>query len=165
MLLLPHRVQVFFSTLWIWGLNSCAWVCASALYVFCCCSGYQFPFSLVPHHPVPQECSWHCRASRMALAVHVQALQLSSHKTEQWSFWQVSSLAMSFLLDFSCLLFFLTLWSQAGILLSSFCLDRAGGSVWSLVREMFLCFLNSKTKWEDYLPMNFTLFWQPVSQL
>lgn len=43
--------------------------------------------------------------------------------------WQVSSLAMSFLLDFSRLLFFLTSWSQAGILLSSFCLDRAGGSV------------------------------------
>ena len=43
--------------------------------------------------------------------------------------WRVSSLAMSFLFVFSHLLFFLTLRSRAGILLSSFCLDRAGGSV------------------------------------
>lgn len=38
--------------------------------------------------------------------------------------WKVSSLAMSFLSVFNRLLFFLTLWSQAGILLSSFRLDR-----------------------------------------
>lgn len=87
MLLLPHGVQAFLSILWIWGLNSCAWACASALYVCsCCCSGYQFPFSLVSHLPVPQGCPWHRRASRMVLSVCVQALQLSSRKTEQWSF-------------------------------------------------------------------------------
>lgn len=43
--------------------------------------------------------------------------------------WRVSSLARTFLLDFSRLLFFLIFLSWAGILLSSFCLDRAGGSV------------------------------------
>lgn len=76
-MLLPHGVQVFLSTFWIWGLNSCAWVLASALYVSsCCCSGYQFLFRLMSHLPVPLGHSWHHRASRMALAIRVQALQL-----------------------------------------------------------------------------------------
>lgn len=60
--------------------------------------------------------------------------------------WKVSSLAMSFLLGCNCLLLLPKLRSWAGILLSSFCLDRAGGNVWSLLQEMFLCFFNLQNK-------------------
>lgn len=157
-MLLPYGVQVFLSTLWIWGLNSCTWACVlPCMPPPAAVVGTSSPLVSCPisqsHRDAPdtiEHLGWCwlsvCRPSSSAL---------TRPNTEDS--WQVSSLAMTFPLDFGCLLFFLTFWSWAGILLSSFCLDRAGGTVWTLVWEMSLCFSNSKTKQEDYLPMNFTL--------
>lgn len=146
-LLLPCGVQVFLSTLGIWCLNPWACTHASAFYISsCCCSGYQFPLSLVSHLPSHEGIS--DTTEHFGLSWLFMCKPFSSALTwpNSEAPWKVSSLAMSFLLGCNCLLLLPILRTWAGILLSSFCLDRAGGNVWSLLQEMFLCFFNLQNK-------------------
>lgn len=147
MLLLPRGVPVFLSTLGSWWLNPWTYTYASAFHASsCCCTGYQFPLSLVSHLPSHGDISDTTEHFGWFWLSMCQPFSSVFTRPNSEASWKVSSLAISFLLGCNCLLLLPVLRSRAGILLSSFCLDRAGGSVWSLLEEMFLCFFNSQNK-------------------
>lgn len=130
MLLLPRGVPVFLSTLGSWWLNPWTYTYASAFHASSCCySGYQFPLSLVSHLPSHGDISDTTEHFGWFWLSMCQPFSSVFTRPNSEASWKVSSLAKSFLLGCNCLLLLPVLRSRAGILLSSFCLDRAGGSV------------------------------------